>query len=123
MASKDFSNPDATRKRKGISLRDFLTFERAISRDLTLLVYWSGLGLIALVGFAATGVAVGIALRGEGLEALRAVPAFVAGALLVTALLLLWRGVSEFYVSVFRLGDDLRRLRELAEEENRRPRA
>jgi hypothetical protein len=117
MANSPLTTPQDGNRRERIGLRDFLTFERSISKHLTLLIYWSGLGLIALVGFTATGVAVGIALRGEGLEALLAIPAFVAGALLVSALLLLWRGVSEFYVSVFRLGDDLKRVRELLEAE------
>ena len=42
---------------------------------MTLLIYWAGLGLIALVGFSLIGVAVGVALRGEGWEVLLAVPA------------------------------------------------
>lgn len=115
MTREDIQSSDFDLLSEPIELRDFLTFERTISRKLTLLIYWAGLGLIALVGFAATGVAVGVALRGEGLEALLAIPAFVVGALVVGALLLLWRGASEFYVAIFRLGDDLRRLRELAE--------
>jgi hypothetical protein len=91
---------------------DFLTFERTLTRQVTLLIYWSGLGLIALVGFALIGVAVGVALRGDGWEVLLAVPAFVFGALVVTALALLWRGASEFYVAVFRIADELRAVRE-----------
>ncbi len=102
-----------------VPFRDLLTFERALTRPVTLLIYWSGLGLIALIGFGLIGVAVGVALRGDGWEALLAVPAFVFGALLVTALALLWRGASEFYVAVFRIADELtavrQRLDQLAE--------
>jgi len=76
-------------------------------------------GANATIGFALIGVAVGVALRGDGWEALLAVPAFVFGALLVTALALLWRGASEFYVAVFRIADELtavrQRLDQLAE--------
>ena len=97
---------------KPAAFLDFLTFERTLTRQVTLLIYWSGLGLIALVGFALIGVAVGVALRGEGWEVLLAVPAFVFGALVVTALALLWRGASEFYVAVFRIADELRAVRE-----------
>jgi hypothetical protein len=98
-------------------LLDFLTFERSLSRHVTLLIYWAGLGLISLVGFGVTGAAVGVALRGDGWEVLLAIPAFVVGALLVVALLLLWRGASEFYVSIFRISDELRVLREMIERE------
>ncbi len=97
---------------KTLPILEFLTFERSLSRQVTLLIYWSGLGMIALVGFSLIGVAVGVALRGEGWEVLLAVPAFVFGALLVVALILLWRGASEFYVAVFKIADELKLVRE-----------
>lgn len=103
-APRDVASPPA--------FLDFLTFEKTLSRQVTLLIYWSGLGLIALVGFSLIGVAVGVALRGEGWEVLLAVPAFVFGALLVTALCLLWRGASEFYVAVFKISDELTLIRQ-----------
>lgn len=106
------SNPDHRDTAKRHSVLDFLTFERSLGREVTLLIYWSGLGLIAMLGFALTGIAVGVALRGEGWEVLLAIPAFVIGALLVAALLLLWRGMSEFYVAVFKIADELKALRE-----------
>ena len=64
-------------------LQDLLTFERALTQPVTILIYWAGLAMIAMVGFAAVGVAVGVALRGAGFEVLLALPAFVFGALLV----------------------------------------
>ena len=91
---------------------DFLTFEKSLSQQVTLLIYWSGLGLIALIGFSLIGVGVGVALRGEGWEVLLAIPAFVFGALLVAALIMLWRGASEFYVAVFKIADELTRIRQ-----------
>jgi len=110
------SQPEPTPKSRDdagqVPFVDLLTFERTLTRPVTLLIYWSGLGLIALVGFALIGVAVGVALRGDGWEALLAVPAFVFGALLVTALALLWRGASEFYVAVFRIADELTAVRQ-----------
>ncbi len=105
-------NPVQQDHAKPRRLLDFLTFERSLGREVTLLIYWSGLGLIAMLGFGLTGIAVGVALRGEGWEVLLAIPAFVIGALLVAALLLLWRGMSEFYVAVFRIADELKALRE-----------
>ena len=95
-----------------LAILDFLTFEQSLSRQVTLLIYWSGLGLIALVGFSLIGVAVGVALRGDGWEVLLAIPAFVFGALLVAALIMLWRGASEFYVAVFKIADELKLVRE-----------
>ena len=45
-------------------------------------------------------------------EKLIAVPALVAGALVVLIMALLWRALCEFYVAIFRISDDLRALRE-----------
>jgi len=97
---------------KALAFLDFLTFEKSLSREVTLLIYWAGLGLIALVGFSLIGVAVGVALRGEGWEVLLAIPAFVFGALVVAALILLWRGASEFYVAIFKIAEELKIVRE-----------
>lgn len=99
--------------KKGL-LWDFLTFERLMTAQLTYLVYWAGLGVICLMGFAALGASVGLALRGEG-EGLLAIPAMVLCLLVLGILLLLWRGLCEFYIAIFRIAEDLRALRRAAE--------
>ena len=84
------------------------------------LIYWAGLGLIALMAFGVVGAAIGLALREANLMGfLLAIPALVVGILLAVALTLLWRAVCEFYVAVFRISDDLRALR--LNDENSRP--
>jgi hypothetical protein len=96
----------------GASLWDILTFERLLTGPVVHLIYWAGLGIIALFGFFVLGASIGLALREESwLGLLLAVPIFVAGILAVAALVLLWRGMCEFYVAVFRISDDLRALR------------
>jgi hypothetical protein len=96
----------------GASFWDILTFERLLTGPVIHLIYWAGLGIIALFGFFVLGASIGLALRDENwLGLLLAVPIFVAGLLAVAALVLLWRGMCEFYVAVFRISDDLRALR------------
>ena len=90
---------------------DLLTFERLLTGPVVHIIYWCGLALISLIGFAAVGAAVGLSVRGEGLEKLIALPALVVGALVVLGLALLWRAMCEFYVAVFRISDDLHALR------------
>ena len=91
---------------------DMLTFDRLLTGPVVHVIYWCGLGLIALAGFGVVGAAVGLSIRGEGVEKLIALPALVAGALVVLGLALLWRAMCEFYVAIFRISDDLRALRE-----------
>ncbi len=91
---------------------DLLTFERLLTGPVVHIIYWCGLGLIILFGFGVVGAAVGLTLRGEGIEKLIGLPVLVAGALVVLGLALLWRAVCEFYVAIFRISDDLRALRE-----------
>lgn len=91
---------------------DLLTFERLLTGPMVHIVYWCGLAFISLIGFAGVGAAVGLVIRGEGLERLLAVPAVVVGALAVLALALLWRLTCEFFVAVFRISDDLHALRQ-----------
>jgi hypothetical protein len=93
------------------SFWDLLTFERLLTGPVVHIIYWCGLALIALIGFAAVGAAVGLSVRGEGLEKLIALPALVIGALVVLGLALLWRAMCEFFVAVFRISDDLHALR------------
>lgn len=107
----------ATGRRRGL-LRDVLTFERLQTGPVIHLIYWCGLCLILLFGFGAVGASVGVALRELSLEGLLiAVPALVAGLLVMVALVLIWRGICEFYVAVFRIADDLHALRGFAQRE------
>ena len=91
---------------------DLLTFDRLLTGPVVHIIYWCGLGVIILAGFGVVGVAVGLSIRGEGVEKLVALPALVAGGLIVLGMALLWRAVCEFYVAIFRISDDLRALRE-----------
>ncbi|HLK23648.1 MAG TPA: DUF4282 domain-containing protein [Caulobacteraceae bacterium] len=94
---------------------DVLTFERMQTGPVVHLIYWAGLGLVALFGFSALGAGVGFAIRGitarDWTSLLIAVPVVVAGLLIVAALALVWRGMCEFYIAVFRIAEDLRALR------------
>lgn len=107
-------NP-TTSKRKSASgglFWDLLTFDRLIAGSIIHLVYWAGLGVIALLGFFVIGAAAGLALHNDGAAGwLLALPALVGGALAVIALALIWRASCEFYVAVLRISDDLRALR------------
>jgi hypothetical protein len=44
---------------------DLLTFERLMTNQVIHLIYWAGLGVIALIAFGFIGTAVGVALREE----------------------------------------------------------
>ena len=102
-------------------LWDILTFERMITGPVIHIVYWAGLGVIVVAAFGVVGASIGIAVREKSLETvLLAIPALVGGLLLVVAGGLLWRAFCEFYVVIFRIGDDLGALRRAAEEEQRR---
>lgn len=91
---------------------DLLTFDRLMTGPLVHLIYWAGLGLIALVGFGVVGATVGITARGgEVMGLLLALVLLVAGLLGVTVMALIWRGICEFFVAVFQISDDLRALR------------
>lgn len=93
-------------------LWDMLTFERLLTGPVTHLIYWAGLALIALVAFTVIGASVGLAIRSGALEGvLLAFPALVIGLLVAGACALIWRGMCEFYVAVFRIAEDLRALR------------
>ena len=95
---------------------DLLTFERLMTGPVLHLIYWCGLGLVALGGFTVVGAAIGVAIRGGTWEGmLLAIPLLVSGLLVVAALILLWRGMCEFFLAVFQIADDLRALRAAAE--------
>jgi hypothetical protein len=95
-----------------------LTFDRLITGQVIHLVYWAGLGVIVIAAFSVVGAAIGVALReGSWAAILAAVPVLVMGLLVVGAAGLIWRAVCEFYVAIFRIGDDLAALRRSAEAE------
>jgi len=92
---------------------DMLTFEKLLTREVVHLIYWAGLGLLALMAFAIVGGAVGLALRDGTIAGLLiALPVLVGGFLVVGALTLLWRAACEFYLAVFRISDDLHAMRQ-----------
>jgi hypothetical protein len=107
----------ATHARRSV-LTDVLTLERLVTGPLVHIVYWCGLGIVVLGGFAVIGAGVGGALREGGLQGwLLAIPAAVAGLLVVVALGVIWRSFCEFYVVIVRLGEDLHALRRATEAE------
>ena len=96
----------------------FLAFDRMITGPVIHLVYWAGLGVIVIAAFSVVGAAVGVALReGSWAAILLAIPVLVGGLLAVGAMGLIWRAICEFYVAIFRIGDDLAALRRAAEAE------
>lgn len=100
---------------------DLLTFDRLMTGPVIHLIYWAGLGVIALAAFSAIGAAVGVALREDQLIGkLLALPVAVAGLLVCAAGVLLWRSFCEFYVAIFRISDDLRAMRQAVEAEQSR---
>src|SRR5580658_10381438 len=107
----------ARRPRRGW-LSDVLTFEHMITGPVIHLVYWCGLGVIVIAAFGVVGASVGIAIREQSWETwLLAIPALVGGLLIVLAGGLIWRAICEFFVVIFRIGDDLAALRRVAEQD------
>lgn len=95
---------------------EFLTFDRMLTGRVIHLVYWAGLGVIALIIFSVVGASVGLAL-GDGLQGLLlALPVLVAGLLVAGGLALLWRSFCEFYLAIFRISEDLSALRAAAQQ-------
>jgi hypothetical protein len=99
-------------------LWEVLTFEKMLTGPVIHLVYWAGLGVIVILAFSVVGASVGVALReGSWGGILLAVAFLVVGLLMVGGLGLLWRACCEFYVTIFKIGDDLSALRRAAEAE------
>jgi len=97
---------------------DLLTFEKLMTNQVIHLIYWSGLGVIALIAFGVIGSAIGVAFREEMLMGvLLAVSVLVGGFLVVLILVLLWRAFCELYVALFRLSDDLHAIRRATDAE------
>lgn len=99
-----------------------LSFERLITGPLIHVVYWAGLGVIVIAAFSVVGASIGVAWREGGWAILLAIPVLVLGLLMIFAAGLLWRAFCEFYVAIFRIGDDLAALRRVAERDAERPR-
>ena len=108
--------PPTQRGTGGTIFWDLLTFERLMTNQVIHLIYWAGLGVIALIAFGAVGAAVGVALREQSwVGVMLAIPVLVAGLLVAGGLVLLWRSFCELYVALFRLSDDLHALRQAAD--------
>jgi hypothetical protein len=102
-------------------MRDILTLDRMLTGQVIHLVYWAGLCFVAIVAFAVVGAAFGSATDG-GLQALLlALVILVVGLLVVVAMGLLWRSFCEFYLTIFRIGQDLSALRAASEAGVRPP--
>jgi hypothetical protein len=102
-------------------LWDLLTFERLMTHAVIHLVYWAGLGVILLAAFGSLGAAVGVAIRDPlPWGVLLAIPVLIAGLLVTAVLVLLWRSFCEFYVTIFKISEDLSVLREDLESERAR---
>ena len=98
---------------------DLLTFDRLVTGPVIHLIYWAGLGVVALFAFSVVGAAVGLALKEPGLQSLLlAFPVMVAGLLVAVAMVLLWRAFCEFYVAIFRISEDLRALRQASDADH-----
>jgi len=115
MASRNARPDDGGRHSR---LWEFLAFDRMITGPVIHLVYWAGLGVIVIIAFSVVGAAIGVALReGSWAAILLAIPVLIGGLLAVFAMGLIWRAMCEFYVAIFRIGDDLAALRRAAEAE------
>ena len=98
---------------------DVLTFDRLMTGPVIHLIYWAGLAMIALIGFSIIGGAIGLGIRDGSVAGIGlAFATLVAGLLVLTALILIWRGMAEFYLAVFRIAEDLRVLRTAVEAES-----
>ena len=114
------TQPGRRRFRDAILL-NVLTFETLITGPVIHLLYWAGLGVIAVLGFGVIGTSIGIAWReSDVLGKLLSLPVFVLGVIIIIALLLIWRAFCEFYVAVFRIAEDLSVLRKVMEAERTR---
>ena len=105
-------------------LWDLLTFERLLTGPVTHLVYWAGLGIIGIIAFGVLGASVGVAIReGSILGVLLAIGVLAMGVLGVAVAVLLWRAFCEFYVTIFKISEDLAVLRQDVEAERARQQA
>ena len=96
-------------------LWDLLTFDRMLTAQVLHLVYWAGLGIIGVMAFGVLGASVGVAIREGGWGILLAIAVLAVGLLGVFVAVLLWRAFCEFYVTIFKISEDLSVLRAEAE--------
>jgi len=97
-----------------------LTFDRLMTGPIVHLIYWSGMAIIMVIGFGIAGGAVGLVIRDFSIAGLAlAIPTLIVGLLVTAALVMIWRGICEFYLAVFRIADDLRALRLRQDAETR----
>ena len=112
----DSDGPGHRAAPRGGRIWSILTFDRMITGPVVHLVYWAGLGVIIIAAFSVVGASIGVALReGSWAALLLAIPVLIVGLLIVGAAGLIWRAFCEFYVAIFRIGDDLAALRRAAE--------
>jgi len=105
----------------GQFLWDLLTFDKLITGSVVHLVYWSGLGIIGIGAFGVFGATVGVAIRDFSFFGLLlAIGVLGVGSLGVVAVVLLWRSFCEFYVTIFKISEDLAVLRQDVESERAR---
>jgi integral membrane sensor domain MASE1 len=104
----------------GQFLWDLLTFEKLMTGTMVHLVYWAGLGIIGIMAFGVIGASVGVAIREGGWGILLAIAVLGVGLLGVGVAVLLWRSFCEFYVTVFKISEDLSVLRQDVEAERAR---
>lgn len=94
---------------------DLLTFERLLTKPVIHIIYWSGLLLLVISCFGLIGGLIGMSFKEGLMGAFLALPVFIGGMLIIIAGALLWRSFCEFYVTIFRIADDLQYLRQEAE--------
>jgi len=95
---------------------DMLTFDRLMTGPIIHLIYWAGMAIIAILGFGVVGGSIGLVIRDVSLVGVAlALPVLIMGLILTAALGMIWRGMCEFYLAIFRIAEDLRALR-LAQE-------
>jgi len=95
---------------------NLLTFDRMVTRPIVHIVYWLGLGLLAIAACAVLGTAAGEAVK-EGPQGwLLATGFLIVGWLLILIGVLLWRSLCEFYLAVLSIAEDLRYLRQFQEK-------
>ncbi len=99
---------------------ELLSFERLITGQVVHLVYWAGLAIIGIGAFGILGASIGVAIREGGWGILLAVGVLGVGLLGVGVAALLWRSFCEFYVTIFKISEDLAVLRRDVEQERAR---
>lgn len=96
----------------------FLTLDRLLTGPLIHLIYWAGLGMLAIGGFGAVGATVGVVLReGSLMGVLLSLTTLVVGLLVLLVFALVWRAMCEFFVAIFQISEDLHLLRVRQERE------